>query len=165
MRDTIAHRGPDDGGAWTDPANRVALGHRRLSIVDLSPAGHKPMPNEDGTVWITYNGEVYNHAALRAELEAKGHVYRSHTDTETILHLYEEEGPALRRAPGGDVRASRSGTRDRRELFLARDRLGVKPLYYAAAARRLRVRLGDQGAARAPADHRRTSTRRRSTTT
>ena len=89
-----SHRGPDDGGAWADPAHRVALGHRRLSIIDLSAAGHQPMSNEDGTVWITYNGEVYNHEALRAELEAKGHRYRSRTDTETILHLYEEEGPA-----------------------------------------------------------------------
>jgi asparagine synthase (glutamine-hydrolysing) len=88
MRDTMPHRGPDDAGSWADPAARVALGHRRLSIVDLSPAGHNPMPNEDGTVWITYNGEVYNHRALRSELEAKGHVYRSQTDTETILHLY-----------------------------------------------------------------------------
>jgi asparagine synthase (glutamine-hydrolysing) len=130
MSDTIAHRGPDDAGAWTDPANRVALGHRRLSIVDLSPAGHNPMPNEDGTVWITYNGEVYNHAALRTELEAKGHVYRSHTDTETILHLYEEEGPACVERLEGMFGFAIWDSR-RRELFLARDRLGVKPLYYA----------------------------------
>jgi asparagine synthase (glutamine-hydrolysing) len=81
MRDTMPHRGPDDAGSWLEPSARVALGHRRLSIVDLSPAGRNPMPNEDGTVWITYNGEVYNHRPLRAELEAKGHVYRSQTDT------------------------------------------------------------------------------------
>src|SRR5882762_11597623 len=93
MCDLIRHRGPDDTGTWLSPAGIVALGHRRLSIVDLSPAGRNPMPNEDGTLWITYNGEVYNHQALRAELEAKGHVYGSHTDTETIIHLYEEEGP------------------------------------------------------------------------
>src|SRR5919107_1633783 len=93
MRDTMPHRGPDDAGAWRSSDGRVAFGHRRLSIVDLSPAGHQPMCNEDGTVWITYNGEVYNHAALRQELESKGHVYRSNTDTETIIHLYEEEGP------------------------------------------------------------------------
>ena len=93
MRDAMSHRGPDDAGTWSSPDGRVALAQRRLSIVDLSPAGHNPMPNEDGTVWITYNGEVYNHRALREELEAKGHVYRSQTDTETILHLYEEEGP------------------------------------------------------------------------
>src|SRR5918999_1240288 len=82
MRDSMTHRGPDDGGSWSSSDGRLALGHRRLSIVDLSPAGHNPMPNEDGTVWITYNGEVYNHAALREELEAKGHVFRSHADTE-----------------------------------------------------------------------------------
>src|SRR5436309_10700501 len=93
MCDSIRHRGPDDSGTWHSAEGRVALGHRRLSIVDLSPAGHNPMPNEDETVWITFNGEIYNHLALRAELEARGHRYRSHTDTETILHLYEEEGP------------------------------------------------------------------------
>ena len=71
MRETIVHRGPDDGGSWTSPEHRVALGHRRLSIVDLSPAGHQPMGNEDGSVWIAYNGEFYNHAALRSRLHAK----------------------------------------------------------------------------------------------
>lgn len=130
MRETMHHRGPDDGGSWSSDDGRVALGHRRLSIVDLSPAGHNPMPNEDGTVWITYNGEVYNHGALRAELEAKGHVYRSRTDTETILHLYEEEGPAcVERLHGMFAFAIWDARRE--ELFLARDRLGIKPLYYA----------------------------------
>src|SRR5918999_4755810 len=133
MSDTIAHRGPDDSGAWTDAANRVALGHRRLSIVDLSPAGHNPMPNEDGTVWITYNGEVYNHRALRSELEAKGHVYRSQTDTETILHLYEEEGPRCVERLHGMFGLAIWDSR-RRELFLARDRLGIKPVYFAQPA-------------------------------
>ncbi|MDQ3936436.1 MAG: asparagine synthase (glutamine-hydrolyzing) [Actinomycetota bacterium] len=130
MRDTLPHRGPDDAGAWYSGPGRVALGHRRLSIVDLSAAGHQPMCNEDGTVWITYNGEVYNHAALREELEAKGHAYRSNTDTETIVHLYEEEGiDCVKRLQGmfgfaiWDAR--------RRELFLARDRMGIKPVYYA----------------------------------
>src|SRR6478672_11376961 len=79
MRDTMVHRGPDDAGSWHSPEQRVALGARRLAIVDLSPAGHMPMSNEDGSVWIAYNGEVYNHEALRVELEAKGHVYRSRT--------------------------------------------------------------------------------------
>src|SRR5262245_14927749 len=92
MRETIVHRGPDDAGSWTDPQNRLAFGFRRLSIIDLSPAGHQPMSNEDGSVWIVYNGEVYNHKALRSELEAKGHVFRSHADTEAIVHLWEEEG-------------------------------------------------------------------------
>jgi asparagine synthase (glutamine-hydrolysing) len=133
MRDTMGHRGPDDGDTWTSPDGRVALGHRRLSIVDLSPAGRNPMPNEDGTVWITYNGEVYNHRALREELEAKGHVYRSHTDTETILHLYEEEGPRCVERLQGMFGFAIWDTR-REELFLARDRLGIKPLYFAQPA-------------------------------
>jgi asparagine synthase (glutamine-hydrolysing) len=131
MRDTLTYRGPDDAGAVVPDGDRVALGHRRLSIVDLSPAGHQPMANEDGTVWITYNGEVYNHEALRAELEAKGHRFRSRTDTEAILHLYEEEGPdSVRRLEGMFALAIWDGRR--RELFLARDRVGVKPLYYAS---------------------------------
>src|SRR3954452_7754893 len=130
MCDTISHRGPDDHGVKAFPESGVMLGHRRLSIVDLSPAGHNPMPNEDGTVWITYNGEVYNHAALRTELEAKGHVYRSHTDTETIVHLYEEEGiRCVERLQG--MFAFAIWDERRRELFLARDRFGIKPLYYA----------------------------------
>jgi asparagine synthase (glutamine-hydrolysing) len=130
MRDTLVHRGPDDGGSWCRAEDRVALGHRRLSIVDLSAAGHQPMRNEDGSVWLTYNGEVYNHEALRAELERKGHVYRSRTDSETILHLYEEEGPhCVERLDGMFALAIWDARR--RELFLARDRLGVKPLYYA----------------------------------
>jgi asparagine synthase (glutamine-hydrolysing) len=130
MRDTLVHRGPDDAGSWTSPRSPVALGHRRLSIVDLSPAGHQPMSNEDGTVWIAYNGEVYNHEQLRRELEAKGHRYRSHTDTETIVHLWEEEGArCVERLEG--MFALAIWDERRGELFLARDRLGVKPLYYA----------------------------------
>ena len=130
MRDTMRHRGPDDGGAWTSPDGRVALAHRRLSIVDLSPAGHQPMANEDGSVWISFNGEIYNHADLRPELEAKGHRYRSHTDTETILHLYEEEGPRCVERLHGMFALAIWDSR-RRELFLARDRLGKKPIYFA----------------------------------
>jgi asparagine synthase (glutamine-hydrolysing) len=132
MRDTMIHRGPDDAGAdaWSARDGRVALGHRRLSIVDLSPAGHNPMPNEDETVWITFNGEIYNHRALRSELEAKGHRYRSNTDTETIIHLYEEEGARCVERLQGMFAIAIWDAR-RQELFLARDRLGVKPLYYA----------------------------------
>jgi len=125
----MVHRGPDDAGAdsWGD--GRVAFGHRRLSIVDLSPAGHNPMPNEDQMVWITFNGEIYNHRALRSELEAKGHRYRSNTDTETIVHLYEEEGPrCVERLQG--MFAIAIWDERRQELFLARDRLGIKPLYF-----------------------------------
>ncbi len=130
MRDVLVHRGPDDCGSFVNPEARIALGHRRLSIVDLSSAGHQPMRNEDGTVWIAYNGEVYNHEFLRAELEAKGHRFRSRTDTEAILHLYEEEGPDCVRRLEGMFALAIWDSRHR-ELFLARDRVGVKPLYYA----------------------------------
>lgn len=132
MRDTMVHRGPDDAGAesWSDSAASVAFGHRRLSIIDLSPAGRNPMPNEAGDVWITFNGEIYNHKTLRAELETKGHHYRSHTDTETILHLYEEEGQRCVERLQGMFAIAIWDARSR-ELFLARDRLGIKPLYYA----------------------------------
>jgi asparagine synthase (glutamine-hydrolysing) len=130
MRELIHHRGPDDGGSWHSPEHRVALAHRRLSIIDLSPAGHQPMSNEDGTVWITFGGEIYNHMDLRPELEEKGHVYRSHTDTETIVHLYEEEGPRCVERLHGMFHYAIWDSRSR-ELHLARDRLGKKPLYYA----------------------------------
>jgi asparagine synthase (glutamine-hydrolysing) len=130
MRELIHHRGPDDGGSWHSPEHHVALAHRRLSIIDLSDAGHQPMSNEDGTVWITFGGEIYNHAELRPELEAKGHRYRSHTDTETIVHLYEEEGPRCVERLHGMFHYAIWDSRTR-ELHLARDRLGKKPLYYA----------------------------------
>ena len=126
MRDVQFHRGPDAGGTFID--ENIGLGHRRLSIVDVS-LGQQPMFNEDGSVVIVYNGEIYNHADYRTELEAKGHVYRTHCDTETILHLYEEYGTrALEKLRGMFAFA----IWDRREktLFIARDRLGVKPLYY-----------------------------------
>jgi asparagine synthase (glutamine-hydrolysing) len=130
MTDVLRHRGPDDAGTVLRPGDRVALGHRRLSIIDLSPAGRQPMSNEDGTVWLTYNGEVYNHAALRVELEAAGHRYRSHTDSETIVHLYEELGAECVERLHGMFAFAIWDAR-RRSLLLARDRLGVKPLYYA----------------------------------
>jgi asparagine synthase (glutamine-hydrolysing) len=126
MRDVIAHRGPDDEGLFID--GPVGLGHRRLSIVDVA-SGHQPMTNEDGTIHITYNGEIYNHADYRAELEARGHVYRTHCDTETILHLYEEHGADCVQHLRG-MFAFAIWDQPRRELFIARDRLGVKPLYY-----------------------------------
>ncbi len=126
MRDSLTHRGPDDAGVFIDGA--MGLAHRRLSIVDLA-GGHQPMSNEDGKVWITYNGEVYNHRALRPELEARGHVYQSASDTETIIHLYEERGPrAVEQLRG--MFAFAIWDKPRRRLVLARDRLGVKPLYY-----------------------------------
>lgn len=129
MRQAIAHRGPDDEGEYFSDDGRVALGHRRLSIVDLSAAGHQPMCNEDGSIWIVFNGEIYNHAELRADLERRGHRYRSATDTETLLHLYEEEGEAmLPRLHGMFAFAIWDDRRQR--LFAARDRIGIKPFYY-----------------------------------
>jgi asparagine synthase (glutamine-hydrolysing) len=130
MRDTMTHRGPDDAGVWSSPTGRVSLGHRRLSIVDVSHSGHQPMSNEDGSVWVSFNGEIYNHAKLREELEKRGHSYRSRCDTETIVHLYEEEGErCVERLDG--MFAIAVWDERRRELFLARDRLGKKPLYWA----------------------------------
>jgi asparagine synthase (glutamine-hydrolysing) len=126
MRDTITHRGPDDAGLFVDGG--IGLGHRRLSIVDVA-AGHQPMTNEDGTLRVIFNGEIYNHADFREELEARGHVYRTHCDTETILHLYEEHGGACVEHLRGMFAFAIWDAR-RRELFIARDRLGVKPLYY-----------------------------------
>ncbi|MBI3317980.1 MAG: asparagine synthase (glutamine-hydrolyzing) [Candidatus Omnitrophica bacterium] len=127
---SIQHRGPDDEGVYLAPDRRLALGHRRLSVIDLSSAGRQPMTNEEGTLWITYNGEIYNHPELRRELLAKGHRFKSKTDTEVILHLYEEEGEAVvQRLVGMFAFAIYDQPRER--LFLARDRLGIKPLYYA----------------------------------
>jgi asparagine synthase (glutamine-hydrolysing) len=132
MRDVITHRGPDDRGLFID--HNVGLGHRRLSIVDVS-RGHQPMTNEDATLHITYNGEIYNHADYRESLEANGHVYNTHCDTETILHLYEEHGAACVDYLRG-MFAFAIWDQRKQELFIARDRLGVKPLYYV---------LGDDG--------------------
>ena len=129
MRDVITHRGPDDEGIFID--GPVGLGHRRLSIVDVA-AGHQPMSNEDGSLYITYNGEVYNHADFREALEARGHIYQTHCDTETILHLYEEYGENCVEHLRG-MFAFAIWDRNRKELFIARDRLGVKPLYYVYA--------------------------------
>jgi asparagine synthase (glutamine-hydrolysing) len=129
MRDAIAHRGPDGAGLWID--GPIALGHRRLAIVDVA-SGHQPMGNEDGTVWVVFNGEIYNHADLRPELIAQGHQYRTRSDTETILHLYEACGDALVERLRGMFAFALWDTA-RRRLLLARDRLGIKPLYYAVA--------------------------------
>jgi len=130
MRDVITHRGPDDEGIFID--RNVGLGHRRLSIVDVS-RGHQPMTNEDATLHIIYNGEIYNHADYRESLEAKGHTYTTHCDTETILHLYEEHGPACVDYLRG-MFAFAIWDQRKQELLIARDRLGVKPLYYVHTA-------------------------------
>jgi asparagine synthase (glutamine-hydrolysing) len=130
MRDSLTHRGPDDAGVFMDTS--VGLGHRRLSIVDVA-GGHQPMSNEDGRVWLVYNGEVYNHRDLRPDLEARGHRYQTASDTETIIHLYEEHGPrAVEQLRGMFAFAIWDGPR--RRLVLARDRLGIKPLYYTLSA-------------------------------
>jgi asparagine synthase (glutamine-hydrolysing) len=132
MRDTIAHRGPDDAGSWISADGRVGLANRRLAIIDLSPAGHQPMSNEDGSVWIAYNGETYTYAEHRGALQAKGHLFRSRSDTEVIVHLYEEYGhDCLHRLRG--MFGIAIWDEGKRELLLARDRLGVKPLYYTFA--------------------------------
>jgi asparagine synthase (glutamine-hydrolysing) len=135
MRDALVHRGPDDCGLYQSGDKRVVLAHRRLSIVDLTEAGHQPMANEDGTVWVTFNGEIYNHQSHREPLAAKGHRFRSHADTEAILHLYEEFGhDCISRLDG--MFAFAIWDERRQSLFAARDRLGKKPLYYTVAGGR-----------------------------
>ena len=134
MNHAIRHRGPDDSGIYV--CNNVGLGFRRLAIIDLSPAGHQPMTNEDGSVWIIFNGEIYNYQELREELLTKGHEFRSHTDTETILHLWEEEGEhCVERLRG--MFALAIWDSKQQCLFLARDREGKKPLFYAQLEDRL----------------------------
>jgi asparagine synthase (glutamine-hydrolysing) len=130
MCNVMAHRGPDDDGYFIQ--GRVGLGMRRLSIVDLA-TGHQPISNEDGSLWIVFNGEIYNHVDLRKQLEARGHRYRTHSDTETIVHLYEEYGrDCVQHLRGMFAFAIWDQRQDR--LFVARDRLGIKPLYYRLTA-------------------------------
>ena len=136
MRDQMVHRGPDDAGAWVSDDRRVGLGHRRLSIVDLTPAGHQPMTNETGEIRIVFNGEIYNHEKIRPGLLERGHSYRSRSDTETLVHLYEEKGEDLVHELEG-MFAFAIWDAGRKRLLLARDRLGVKPLYYARIGGRL----------------------------
>lgn len=133
MAAMLNHRGPNDCGIHVEP--RAALGHTRLSIVDLA-GGRQPMTNSDGSLWITFNGEIFNHIEIREELIAKGHRFRTESDTEVILHLFEEHGPAAVEKLNGQwafgIWNSRSQT-----LFLSRDRIGVRPLFYTAVGRRL----------------------------
>jgi asparagine synthase (glutamine-hydrolysing) len=126
MCNIMAHRGPDDDGIFSE--GRVALGMRRLSIVDLA-TGHQPISNEDGSMWIVFNGEIYNHQSLRELLIARGHRYRTHSDTETIIHLYEEYGRDCVQHLRG-MFAFAIWDAKRKTLFVARDRLGIKPLYF-----------------------------------
>src|SRR3989442_7925075 len=134
-RDQLTHRGPDGAGLYVSADGRCVLGHRRLAILDLSAAGAQPMPNEDDTVWIVFNGEIYNYLRLRKELVASGHRFRSAGDTEVIVHLYEEGGDNLVHRLDGMFAFVIYDAR-RRQLLGARDRLGVKPLYYAVSPRR-----------------------------
>jgi asparagine synthase (glutamine-hydrolysing) len=127
MNRTTRNRGPDDCGVYAD--ENVSLGHNRLSIIDLSENGHQPMSNEDGTVWIVFNGEVYNFMELREELIAKGHVFKSNTDTEAIIHAYEEYGFDIVKRFNG-MWAFGIYDRNKNVLFLSRDQFGIKPLYY-----------------------------------
>ena len=129
MTQSIVHRGPDDGAVHGFPADALMLGHRRLSILDLSPRGRQPMSNEDGSLWITFNGEIYNYLELKKELDKERHRFASDTDTEIILHLYEERGPAAFRALNG-MFALALYDQPRERLYLVRDHLGIKPLYY-----------------------------------
>ncbi|MEW6614140.1 MAG: asparagine synthase (glutamine-hydrolyzing) [Thermodesulfobacteriota bacterium] len=153
MTSVLKHRGPDDSGMvflssstsreplivnYTDSEKKsrttnndynIGLGHQRLSIIDLSPSGHQPMSNEDGRIWITYNGEIYNFKVLKSELEAQGHRFKSNSDTEVIIHLYEEKGiDGIHKLNGMFAFALWDGNNER--LFLVRDRLGIKPLVY-----------------------------------
>ncbi len=129
MRDVMTHRGPDDAGELIFDDARGGFGFRRLSIIDLSAAGHQPMRGCTDRVWLVFNGEIYNHAPLREGLEQRGHVYASRTDSETILHLYEERGLDFVQDIEGDY-AIALWDADRERLVLARDRAGVKPLYF-----------------------------------
>ena len=126
MMSLIVHRGPDDDGIYID--RQAVLGHRRLSIIDLN-TGKQPISNEDGTVWIVYNGEIYNFPELRKQLLARGHVLKTHTDTEVIVHLYEDYGEQCVTQLRGMFAFALWDAR-KKKLVLARDRVGIKPLYY-----------------------------------
>ncbi len=134
MTDSLAHRGPDDHGGYI--GHGVSLGHRRLSIIDLSRDGRQPLGNEDESVWLVFNGEIYNFKELRKTLEAAGHVFRSQSDSEVIVHAYEEYGRECLRQLRGMFAFAIWDDRTR-TLLLARDRVGIKPLYYACVGRDL----------------------------
>src|SRR5213594_4027111 len=132
MRDTMSHRGPDGAGIFISSDRRLALGHRRLAIIDLSERAAQPMTNEDDTLWVTFNGEIYNHAEIRAELERRGgHRWKTnHSDTEVILHAFEQWGiDCIHKFRG--MFAIALWDAKQRQLWLIRDRIGVKPLYYS----------------------------------
>ena len=130
MRDSMTHRGPDDGATWVSEDGRVALAHRRLSIIDLRAEGRQPMTNEDESVHVVFNGEIYNHHELRAELEAKGHRFRSNSDTEVLVHMFEDTALGQCEKLDGMFAFAAWNSRERK-LILARDPFGKKPLYIA----------------------------------
>ena len=139
MRDTMAHRGPDGTGVWVSPSGTVGLAHRRLAIIDLSDQALQPMATDDTALSLVFNGEIYNHAEIRAELTASGvrNWRTDHSDTEVILRAYERWGrDCVHRFRGMFAFALWDGRR--RQLWLVRDRIGVKPLYYATHGRKLR---------------------------
>jgi asparagine synthase (glutamine-hydrolysing) len=133
MTDTIIHRGPDDDGVYVGPG--IGLGFRRLSIIDVA-GGHQPISNEDGRIWVMLNGEIYNYPELRKELLDRGHKFTTRSDTESIVHLYEEYGQECFRKLRGMFAIALWDSRERK-LLLARDRVGKKPLFYAANQNRL----------------------------
>jgi len=133
MNQTLVHRGPDDGGVFTGPG--IGLGHRRLSIIDLA-GGHQPMPNEDGTIWVLLNGEIYNYSELRTELIQRGHKFATRSDTEAIVHLYEDLGEGCFARLRGMFSIAIWDSANRK-LVLARDRVGKKPLFYSACSERI----------------------------
>jgi asparagine synthase (glutamine-hydrolysing) len=138
MCDSISHRGPDGEGFWVGDGGRVGLGHRRLSIIDLSTAANQPMSTPDGSIWVVFNGEIYNHAEIRRELEAMGdRIWQTdHSDTEVLLHAYQRWGiEALHRFRGMFAFGLWDGRM--KELYLVRDRIGVKPLYYTRYGRKI----------------------------
>src|SRR5258708_29686963 len=126
----MAPRGPDGAGLWLSGDRRVGLAHRRLAIIDLSESGAQPMSSDDGALTITFNGEIYNYRELRAQLESRGHRFRTNSDTEVLLHLYQEHSSQMVHYPRG-MFAFAIGDERRKALFLARDPFGIKPLYYA----------------------------------
>ena len=130
MSDAASHRGPDDSGVWMDSANRVGLAHRRLSIIDLSPAGHQPLWDAQKRVVIVFNGEIYNHRELQTELERDGFPFTGHSDTEALVNLYLRDGPEFVSKLNG-IFAFALWDPARKRLMLARDGAGVKPLYVA----------------------------------
>lgn len=130
LRDSMVHRGPDDAGSWFSDDGFIAFGHRRLSLIDLSEAGHQPMSNEDNTLWLTCNGEIYNYKELRITLISKGHIFKSTSDSEVLLHGFEEWGTHLPNHLKGMFAFAIWDTL-KKKLFLVRDRFGIKPLYYA----------------------------------